>query len=38
VNLVFKFEAPSLRKGNSVIGVDLGERVIAATVLLLRLK
>ncbi len=34
VNLVFTFEAPPLRRGTSVIGVDLGERIMAATVLL----
>jgi putative transposase len=34
VNLVFKFESPPPRRGNSVLGVDLGERNIAVTVLL----
>lgn len=34
MNLVFTFETPTLRRGTSVIGVDLGERIIAATVLL----
>ncbi|MFX1318031.1 MAG: RNA-guided endonuclease InsQ/TnpB family protein [Promethearchaeota archaeon] len=34
VNLVFTFNAPPLRRGKSVLGVDLGERIIAATVLL----
>jgi putative transposase len=34
VNLVFTFDAPPLRRGTSVLGVDLGERIIAATVLL----
>jgi putative transposase len=33
VNLVFTFDAPPLRRGTSVIGVDLGERVLATTVL-----
>ncbi|MDO8123242.1 MAG: transposase [Candidatus Hermodarchaeota archaeon] len=34
VNLVFTFDTPPLRRGTSVIGVDLGERIMAATVLL----